>query len=59
MIKHLLLLITFTQQPAGIEIKHIETFQHKHECTTHSETHNYLTKNQAERLVCVKAKING
>ena len=44
MIKHLLLLITFSQQPYGIEIKHVETFDQAHECTTHSEIHNYLAK---------------
>lgn len=58
MIKHLLLLITFSQQPAGIEIKHVATFDHSHECTTHSEIHNYLAKDlTTERLVCIKAKI--
>ena len=57
MIKYLLLLIVFSQQPAGIEIKHVATFEHNHECTTHSEIHNYLAKDQLERLVCIKAKI--
>lgn len=57
MIKHLLLLITFSQAPAGIEIKHVATFEHAYECTTHSEIHNYLAKDQNERLVCIKAKI--
>ncbi len=57
MIKHLLLLITFSQQPYGIEIKHVATFDQAHECTTHSEIHNYLAKDQNERLVCIKAKI--
>lgn len=57
MIKHLLLLIVFSQQPAGVEIKHVATFEQAHECTTHSEMHNYLAKDQSERLVCIKAKI--
>lgn len=58
MIKYLLLLITFSQQPAGIEIKHVATFEHSNECTTNSEIHNYLAKkDQSERLVCIKAKI--
>lgn len=57
MIKHLLLLITFSQAPAGIEIKHVATFENAHECATHSEIHNYLAKDQLERLVCIKAKI--
>ena len=57
MIKHLLLLITFSQAPAGIEIKHVATFEQAHECTTHSEIHNYFAKDQLERLVCIKAKI--
>lgn len=57
MIKHLLLLITFVQQPVDIEIKHVATFEHSHECTTNSEIHNYLAKDQSERLVCIKAKI--
>lgn len=57
MIKYLLLLIVFSQQPAGIEIKHVATLEHGHECTAHSEIHNYLAKDQSERLVCIKAKI--
>ena len=57
MIKHLLLLIVFSQHPAGIEIKHVATFEKQYECTTHSEIHNYLAKDQTERLVCIKAKI--
>ena len=57
MIKYLLLLITFSQQPAGIEIKHVATFDHSHECTAYSEIHNNLAKDQLERLVCIKAKI--
>ena len=58
MIKHLLILIVFSQQPAGVEIKHVATFEHAHECTTHSDIHNYLAKDLTrERLVCIKAKI--